>query len=31
MYFEKDSSPTKIFDKEINSDRWEVIVSITDG
>ncbi len=31
MYFEKDSSPTKIFDKDINSDRWEVIVSITDG
>ena len=31
MYFEQDSSPQKIFDKEINSQRWEVIVSITDG
>jgi DNA topoisomerase-2 len=31
MYFEKDSSPQKIFDKEINTERWEVIVSVTDG
>lgn len=31
FYFDKDSSPTKIFDKEVNSDRWEIIVSITDG
>ena len=31
MYFEKNSSPQKIFDKEVNNDRWEVIVSISDG
>lgn len=31
MYFEKNSSPQKIFDKEINNERWEVIVSISDG
>lgn len=31
MYFEKDASPEKIMDPEINSSRWQVIVSITDG
>jgi DNA topoisomerase-2 len=31
MYFDQNSLPQKIFDKEVNSQRWEVIVSITDG
>lgn len=31
MYFEKEASPVKIFDKEINNERWEVIVSISEG
>ena len=31
FYFDKDTSPTKIFDREVNSERWEVIVSVSEG
>lgn len=31
MYLGEDSSLPKIRDKEVDTDRWQVIVSISDG